>query len=101
MKHTRLVVAVLTFLGFLSAGCASDRQVVRQAEDTHSQLEPTVVEDAQLREYLETMGQRIVDSAKALSAEGYGPKSHFEEDNAWMFTDVRFHFVNSDQLNAF
>jgi predicted Zn-dependent protease len=64
-------------------------------------LEPAVLEDPQLAGYLQEMGDRIVAEAQKLSKQGYGPKSHREEDDAWMFTDVKFHFVNSETLNAF
>jgi predicted Zn-dependent protease len=90
--------AVLT----LSTGCASDRQVIEQAEGAHNELEPAVMEDPELRDYLQGMGQRIVDAAHALHDEHYGPDKHFDEDSQWMFSpDMKFHFVNSKTLNAF
>jgi predicted Zn-dependent protease len=96
--HALLLSAVVT----LSTGCATDRQVIEQAEGTHNQLEPAVMEDPELRDYLQSMGQRIVDAAHALDATHYGPKKHFDEDSQWMFSnDMKFHFVNSKTLNAF
>ena len=94
----------LSFLLLLPAlgSCASDRQVIAQAADEHNQLEPAVMEDPELKSYLQSMGDRIVAAAKALDAQHYGPKSHFKEDADWMFSnDMEFHFVNSETLNAF
>jgi predicted Zn-dependent protease len=83
-------------------GCATDRQVIDQASDTHRQLEPAVIEDPALANYLSTMGRRIVDAARELDAQGFGPESHKKEDDDWMFSDrMQFHFVNSETLNAF
>ena len=93
---------LLAFLAVFVAGCATDRQVIDQADDAHRQLAPAVVEDAQMRDYLQAMGARIVATARQMSDSGYGPKSHFEEKSDWMFSDqMRFHFVNSKTLNAF
>jgi predicted Zn-dependent protease len=85
------------------ASCATDRQVIQQAEDTHAQLKPAVMDDPELFDYLKSMGDRIVDAAKELDAEHYGPSSHFEkkESNDWMFSKEEFHLVNSKTLNAF
>ena len=86
----------------LSAGCASDRQVIEQAEGAHNELEPAVMEDPELRGYMQATGQRIVDAARAMHAEHYGPDKHFDEDSEWMFSpEMKFHFVNSQTLNAF
>jgi len=90
----------LFLLASLTA-CATDRQVIQQADNAHKDLEPAVLEDPQLAGYLQEMGDRIIVEAKKLSDAGYGPKSHRAEEDAWMFTDVKFHFVNSETLNAF
>jgi predicted Zn-dependent protease len=84
-------------------GCATDRQVIQQAEDTHVDLEPAVVKDAQISGYLQSIGARIVAAAKEADLEHQGPHSHFEksEDNSWMFSNGEFHLVNSKTLNAF
>ena len=90
--------------GLLSlAGCATDRQVIAQAEDAHGELAPAVIEDPQLKGYLQSMGDRIVEAAKEADREHRGPKEHFEknEENAWMFQQGEFHLVNSKTLNAF
>jgi predicted Zn-dependent protease len=100
MNLARLLPLVL--LAPLFTACATDRQVIAQADDTHRSLEPAVLEDPELKGYLQEMGQRITASAKALHEQHYGPKSHFEETSDWMFSDeMRFHFVNSETLNAF
>lgn len=103
MISTRTLYALMfALLLSFCASCATDRQVIEQADDTHNQLEPAVVEDAQMRDYLQAMGARIVASAHELHTQKYGPKSHFEEKSDWMFSDeMKFHFVNSKTLNAF
>jgi predicted Zn-dependent protease len=83
-------------------GCATDRQVIDQAQDVHHELEPAVVDDQELAQYLRDVGARIVDSARELHQKKYGPKSHFKEDADWMFSnEMEFHFVASETLNAF
>src|SRR5690349_5772910 len=101
MRNIQSLLGILTFTVVLGA-CATDRQVIAQASDTHKQLEPAVIEDRALAGYIQTMGRRIVDAARALDAQGFGPDSHKKEDDAWMFSDqMAFHFVNSETLNAF
>lgn len=86
----------------VGAGCASDRSVISQANQFHSGIEPAVMEDEKLSDYLQAVGQRIIDAAHELDEQHYGPKAHREEDSGWMFSkDMRFHFVNSKTLNAF
>jgi predicted Zn-dependent protease len=98
---TRLVLLLIVGMGFF-AGCATDRQVISQATTVHQGLEPAVMNDPQLSNYLEKVGQRIVDVADELDKQGYGPASHKKgEDTSWMFKDMQFHFVNSKTLNAF
>ena len=94
------VVALSAVIG--SVGCATDRAVISQADQVHGTIEPAVIEDRVLTSYLQAVGDRIVNAARDLEREGYGPKSHKSGgDNSWMFRDVRFHFVNSKTLNAF
>jgi predicted Zn-dependent protease len=100
MKRTFLPLA--GSLALLSlAGCATDRQVISQAESTNSELEPAIMEDPELTRYMQEVGARIVAAAEAADAEHQGPKSHFSEDNSWMFEHSQFHLVNSKTLNAF
>lgn len=96
-----LLCAAMFFLG--GVGCAvSDRQVISQAADVHKDLQPAVITDPVLANYLQEMGQRIVDVAQDLDREDWGPKSHKEgEDTSWMYEDMKFHLVNSSTLNAF
>src|SRR5688500_4835184 len=78
-------------------GCATDRQVIAQADQMHSALEPAVLEDEVLTNYLQEIGDRIIEAARES-----GPPKGSEEDNSWMFSDrMRFHFVNSKTVNAF
>ncbi|HEV8113689.1 MAG TPA: M48 family metalloprotease [Planctomycetota bacterium] len=94
-----LAVSLLLVL----AGCATDRQVIQQAESTHSELEAAIIKDPAISGYLQSVGERIVAAAREADARHDGPKKHFEksEDNAWMFEHGEFHLVNSKTLNAF
>jgi predicted Zn-dependent protease len=85
----------------MAAGCASDKAVIAQATDAHEKIEPAVITDRALADYVQAIGDRVVDVAKERDAEGYGPKAHKNGDNEWMFTGVQFHLVNSPTLNAF
>jgi predicted Zn-dependent protease len=102
MKTLTHIRGSLLVLVPLLGACATDRQVISQADTTHHDLEPAVIKEAQLRDYLQNVGDRIVDAARELHKQHYGPDSHFEEDSDWMFSDeMQFHFVNSETLNAF
>jgi predicted Zn-dependent protease len=97
-----LIVPMLVLAGLFSSGCATDRQVISQAAGMHNQLEPAVIEDPDLAGYLQRVGERIIATAQELDRQGYGPKSHRKEKSDWMFgQDMKFHFVNSETLNAF
>jgi predicted Zn-dependent protease len=86
----------------IAGGCASDKQVISQAADVHKSLSPAVIEDEVLVNYIQEVGDRIIEQAAKLSASGKAPKKHYEGDNSWMFGEgMRFHFVNSKTLNAF
>ncbi|MCY2959357.1 MAG: M48 family metalloprotease [Planctomycetota bacterium] len=100
MNAIQRTLSALLLLAPLTA-CATDRQVIEQANDAHHELEPAVLKDPELAGYLQSMGDRIVGEAKKLSDARFGPKSHFDEDPAWMFSNSQFHFVNSETLNAF
>jgi predicted Zn-dependent protease len=97
-----LIVTSLIALGVLTTGCATDRTVIQNAAGMHNQLEPAVIEDPQLAGYLQKVGDRILEAAKELDRQGFGPKSHKSEKAEWMFGNtMKFHFVNSKTLNAF
>jgi predicted Zn-dependent protease len=86
----------------LVLGCASDRQVIQQADQFHGTLKPAVMEDPVLAGYLQEVGDRIIDAAREMDQQHGGPKSHRSEDSSWMFNGkMKFHFVNSKTLNAF
>lgn len=96
----RLLSALLILLAVCS--CATDRSVIAQAADAHRELEPAVVEEGELRDYIQSVGARVVEAAEAMTGEGYGGKSHKGADARWMFSDdLRFHLVASEELNAF
>ena len=102
MLSKSLCLLLLLVTGFFATGCATDAQVMQAASGMHQQLEPAVIEDPELANYLQQVGERIISSAKDLSQQGYGPKSHKSGESSWMFGDkMRFHFVNSNTLNAF
>src|SRR3954464_138354 len=98
-----LAVALLLLLA--AAGCANDKKVMAVANQMHTGLEPAVMHDPELSAYLQKVGERIIESARELDKQGYGPESHKSDksgDNAWMFSDkMHFYFVNSKTLNAF
>ena len=95
---------ILALLLLAATGCATDQKVMAAAEGAQQELKPAVMEDAQLQAYLQSVGERIIQTAMAMDKEGFGPKSHTKskEDNSWMFSDkMRFYLVNSKTLNAF
>ena len=101
LRIRQLALATVLASLALLAGCATDRQVIAQADQMHSSLKPAVMEDPVLAGYLQDVGNRIIGSAKEMNLQRpSGGKSG--EDNAWMFGEkMRFHFVNSKTLNAF
>ena len=100
--RTNLVLTGLICIGVLNTvGCASDQQIVAQANDMHKQLDPAIITDPVLNRYIQELGDRAVNEARRMAADGLGPEAQFSEDSTWMFTDVKFHLVNSKTLNAF
>lgn len=102
IQKTKLFIVPLLLAFATLTGCATDRAVIGQANNMHGQLKPAVMNDPELASYLQQVGDRVISTAKELDRQGYGPKSHKNEDAAWMFgKEMRFHFVNSKTLNAF
>lgn len=99
------LVAALGLSAVLVAGgtgCASDQKVIEQANTFHGELSKAVITEPQMATYIQSVGDRIVDSAHSLYDQGYRPKKKTKEDDAWMFSKgMEFHFVNSKTLNAF
>src|SRR4051812_41268694 len=88
----------------LLTGCAvSDRQVIEQADQAHDGLKPAVITDPELADYIQRVGDRIVEAARIADRDKIGPAAHFNDpDREWMFSHrMKFHFVNSKTLNAF
>ena len=87
----------------LGAGCAaSDKQIIQQASQFNSGIQPAEIQHPQTNSYLQQIGDRIVAAAKQLDAEGVGPKTHFQDkDRNWMFQDIHWELVNSKTVNAF
>src|SRR5258708_4667141 len=83
----------LWFLGLVIiiviGGCAvSDRSIVSQADQTHSGLKPAVIQDRELAEYVQAVGDRVIQAAQAADRENVGPKTHFsDQDRQWMFSN--------------
>jgi predicted Zn-dependent protease len=97
-----LIVPLLLVVTLLAGGCASDKQIIGQANQFHSGLEPAVITDPTLANYLQQVGDRIIEAAAELDRQGYGPEGHKKEKSDWMFNGgMKFHFVNSKTLNAF
>lgn len=85
-------------------GCTvSDRQIIDQADQFHGGIDKAVIADRQLNNYIQTIGDRIIEAARQAHRQEIGPKAHFnEEETDWMFSkEMKFHFVNSKTLNAF
>src|SRR5690242_13722032 len=100
IHRSPLFILALVLLG--AGGCANDKKVMAAAEGAQQELKPAVMQDPELQAYLQKVGERIIQTAAAMDKEGFGPKSHSSEDNAWMFSDkMRFYLVSSKQLNAF
>jgi predicted Zn-dependent protease len=103
-EPTMRQLALLSLCLACFTGCAvKDSTIIAQADQSHAGLKPAVMSDAQLANYIQSVGDRIVAAAKQADADGVGPKAHFsDQDRQWMFSkDMRFHFVNSKTLNAF
>jgi predicted Zn-dependent protease len=95
----------VSLLGAGSGGCASDASVIQQAETTHKSLQPAIIRDPELANYLQSVGERIIAAAKLADEQHVGPKTHFDkgQNDDWMYsaTKMQFHLVNSKTLNAF
>jgi predicted Zn-dependent protease len=94
----------LLTLAILLGGCAvTDRQVIEQADQAHSGLKPAVINDRELADYIQAVGDRIIDAAREADRNRVGPPAHFnDQEREWMFSQrMQFHFVNSKTLNAF
>jgi hypothetical protein len=57
----------------LCTACASDRAVIDQAADAHRELEPAVIDQGELANYIQELGHRVVDAAHG------GAGEHAEE----------------------
>ena len=112
MSKSRIVrPLVCVALAVGAVGCASDKSVISQAADSHRTLEPQVIEDKQLADYVQKVGERVVASAKQVIDEDaplIDDKEDlkarvYKQDPSWMFAEggVKFHLVNSKTLNAF
>ncbi len=103
MFYFKVAAVWLVGLSVLATGgCATDKAVISQAQDVHQGLAPAVMSDPQLSGYIQAVGDRVIDTAKELDRQQYGPDSHRSEQSDWMFSNkMQFHLVNSKTLNAF
>jgi predicted Zn-dependent protease len=103
-KSLCISLFALIALGLCGGGCSvTDRQVIDQAQQAHSGLQPAVIQDRELADYIQAVGDRIVSAAQEADRQHKGPDAHFKDDDrSWMFSNkMQFHFVNSKTLNAF
>ena len=68
---------------WLTAGCATDKAVVEQAEQFNTTLDKAVIHDPQLESYFNRLGTRIIAGAKAYDAE-----SEQAERERWQSGDI-------------
>jgi predicted Zn-dependent protease len=102
LSGTEIGLLLLPVLCAVFSGCASDKSTIKQASLANDQLAPAVIQDQQLADYVQTLGDRVIASAKWYDQQGQGPKAHKKSDSAWMFTkQMQFHLVNSKTVNAF
>ncbi|MEM7807929.1 MAG: M48 family metalloprotease [Planctomycetota bacterium] len=90
----------VTLLVTTLAGCVSDQQVIAQANDVHTQLEPQVVTDPELDAYVQEVGDKIIAAARGMYESGELEQFGVDASD-WMFEDVQFHMVASPVTNAF
>jgi len=97
-----LITVLLLLTVFSGVGCVNDRQVISQAASAHEGLAPAVMTDPELAGYVQEVGDRIIRTAYELDKEGALSDSNKGEDDQWMYSNqMKFHFVNSETLNAF
>lgn len=105
MRNMRWSVApFLLLMLVLGTGCkVDDASIISQAAQVHTGLQPAVITDPELSGYLQKCGDRIIQAAQAAYQQRQGPEATFddEQSNAWMFKNMKFHFVNSKTVNAF
>lgn len=101
---TRLGLACVAGCLALVGGCqtTTDKQVKTQAQQAHTAMESAVVKDQDVNQYLQSIGDRIVTSARELNQEGYKrDKNHDISKDSWMFgKEMQFVLVNNDRVNA-
>lgn len=102
LKRLIGLVLVLGVIVCAASGCAvSDRQVISQAQQAHLDLQAAVITEPTLDRYINTVGNRLIASARQVHQEGLAPGGR-QESADWMFSEaMRFHLVGSDTLNAF
>ncbi len=92
----------LVLLCLFMTGCATDQGVISQAAQANTQLQPAVITDSELSQYIQSIGNRVIEAAKYDDSQGFAPPSHMKTDASWMFSkNMQFHLVNSKTVNAF
>ncbi len=68
------------FLIATGAGCAiSDRQIIDQADQTHSTLAPAIIRAQALAQYFQVSGERIIAVAREADQPKIGPAMNFDK----------------------
>jgi ABC-type Mn2+/Zn2+ transport system ATPase subunit len=74
-----LVLPLLGLLALSSTGCSmfapTDKNVIGQANQVHTSLEPAIIRDAQVQRYMDAIGERIVKGAIEYNEEGKTAKA--------------------------
>ena len=65
-------------------GCASDKSTIQKASLANDQLAPAVMQDAELAAYFQSIGNRVIASAKIYdTAEGTEVAGLMGNNEAW------------------
>lgn len=101
-RRSSVLLGLLFGVAVVATGCTTDRAVLDQARGFHGDLQPAVMNDPELNNYLQSVGNRIIATAREMDRQNFGPDAHKKEDPSWMFSqNMQFHLVNSKTLNAF
>jgi predicted Zn-dependent protease len=102
LHHVSTIFALTTIVTLVGCKASSqDSSVVSSANQFNAALAPAEMQNQEINAYFQAIGARIVEAAKESDRQNFGPKTHKEGQNAWMFEGVQFHLVNSKTLNAF
>src|SRR5215218_5207623 len=86
------LVAALAAAGVGCAGPRAKREFVEQAQRFHQTVAPAVTRDGDLAEYVQVVGDRLMEGARAAAPDKAADP---------LFSRIRFHLVNADLPNVF